>query len=235
MVSNNKRIKLFNKILKNFLEQYNVVSSEQFSMKIKEFSILETYNSDIEKVKEQFINCNQECFKTISLCNKINLDNITPEIYNNNKKIIWKYLHDLYFITLEKVTDDVLLDSKRSINNLITELIVAKSKTNEIPGIPGIPDISALFGQVGMNDLINDITQQVTEKLQGQDLSDLNPNELMSQLISGNNSIKGVDLSSIIQNSLTSIQTKVSNGEIDLEQLKSVANNFVPEHFKDLD
>lgn len=233
MASINKKIKLFNKVLNEFLKEYNTINSEQLSLKVKEYKILAMYKSDIEKVNEQFISCDPKCLKDISLCSRFNLDSITPEIYNNNKKIIWKYLHDLYFITLEKdkLTDDLLLDSRRSINNLVTSI----TSVNPITSINSLPDLTKMFGDSndGMQSMINDITREVTDKLKNQDLSNIDPMTLMTQLMSGNNSINGIDLSSIIQSSVSKMQVKIENGEIDLENLQNIVKPFVPDGFEE--
>ena len=183
MVSVNKKIKLFNKVLSEFLKQYNIISNEQFTIKVKEYSVLELYHSDIQKVQDLFIKCDFICLKDITLCNKINLNSINESVYNKNKQIIWKYLHDLYFITVEKVTDDLIMDSKRNINNLVNSQEIVKQ----------VPDINSLFADSNMNDMIADLTKEVTEKLKGQDLSNLDPMDLMTGLMSGNNSINGID------------------------------------------
>lgn len=226
MVSINKKIKLFNKVLSEFLKQYNIISTEQFAIKVKEYNVLELYHSGIQKVQDLFIKCDFSCLKDIALCNKINLNGISESVYNKNKQIIWKYLHDLYFITVEKVTDDLIMDSKRNINNLVN--------SNEIVGTKNVPDINSLFDNMNMNDMVTDLTKEVTEKLKGQDLSNLDPMQLMTSLMSGNNSINGIDFSSIIQNSVSKLQTKVSNGEIDLEQLQNIVKPFVPKGFEEL-
>ena len=217
MVSINKKIKLFNKVLRELLKEYNIINIKQYSIKVKEYSILAIYKSEVNKIEELFINCDKSCLKNISLCNDIDLDSLNLETYNNNNKIIWKYLHALYFITLEKVDDNLILDSKRSINN-----IESKELENAVKNA----------GSAGMQSMINDITKEVTNVLQGQDLSDLNPLDLINQLISGN-SIKGIDLNSIIQSSVLKMQTKVDNGEIDLEQIQNIIKPFVPKGFED--
>ena len=79
--------------------------------------------------------------------------------------------------------------------------------------------------KASFNNLIGDIASQVSKSLEGQDLSGVNPMELMNGLLAGNTNIGGIDFSKIIESTTGTIRGKVERGELDMSKLQGCAEN----------
>ena len=107
MVGRQRKIKLFNRIFQEFLNEYRSVTGVNFPVtKIKSIENVNQYNSDVTKVLEAFVKCDDSVITKISLLNFI--DPIAT-------KINWEYLHNLYFITLDKQDPELVEESKKNI------------------------------------------------------------------------------------------------------------------------
>lgn len=211
MVSASKKLKLFNKVLKEFLIDFNSLQngrSTVLQFKVENSSILNSFRDEISFSIDKFLDCDETVFEQISLCKKIGLNNIDSETVNRVK--IWTYIHNLYIITLEKDKEDFLEKSKKSLEKL------ENSKLKSSIAIPN-----------EMNNLISDISIQLTKSLEGKDLSNLNPMDLMSSLLSGNSTSNGIDFGSILQQATKTINDKVESGELDLNKLKEQASSMI--------
>jgi len=217
MVSISRKIKLFKRLFNEFLNEYNKLTGKNFSIKIKEYEILEKYNLEIKNNLDKFIECESDIINKITLCKSIEM-NINNQVFINNKSSIWNYLHNLYFITMDSVDSEIILKSKEYLSKLQMQLV---------PKDTGINLENLNLDDPGMGDLISDIAKQVTDKLKGQDLSNIDPMQLMSQMLAGGHSVNGIDFGSIIQDTANKIKTKVENGEIDLDKLKNQAKGLI--------
>jgi hypothetical protein len=145
--------------------------------------------------------------------------------------INWEYLHNLYFIVNNgKISPEVLERSKKSIESGKNALVLASETSSSDPevqtligGIEGLMQ-SDLFG-----DLLKDMSGDVGKMLEGKDLSNVNPMDLMSGLLDPNNTEKtvgGINFSEIINKTVASLQGKIEKKEIDVDQLKAIAGNI---------
>src|SRR4029079_4826974 len=194
-----KKIELFNDTFQEFLAEYRTLSGIDTvkAKKIKTSYPLMQYFSEVKLKLDKFMSCEDAVIPELTLLNKINID-------PSKCKINWEYLHNLYFITLPVPDPELIQRSKDAIaEQRQREMQVA---TKEMPGavqdkLAGI-DISALQGMANnpetqnLNTLINDIAHQISGSLQGMDLSKVDPTELLTNLMSGNNKACGIDFTS---------------------------------------
>ncbi len=211
----NRRIKLFNRLLKEFLTDYESISNKKFTIKVKDGDFLTKYKEQVEKAKEVFLACNDSCLNSIDLCKTIDLVE-TPK--GDDKYNVWKYLHNLYFLTLEEVDEKILEISKLGLASCKTTEHLSKFAN----AIEKKVEKNTHFGN-----LIQDIAGQVSKSLEGKDLSSLNPMDLVNGLMSGKTSnINGIDFTDILQSTTETIQNKVDAGEIDIKDLQTQAGDL---------
>lgn len=213
MVAPKKRIKLFNRLLKEFINDYNSIYNLNIELiRAESISFLNTFKDEVNFVSDKFFNCDETSFSNISLCKRILLDK--NKIKVENKLNIWKYMHNLYILTLESTDKGFILEkSKTALEKLEKSHELVPTSGNE------------------MNSLIENIAGQVSKSLEGKDLSNINPMDLLSSLMSGNGSnINGIDFGSILKNTTEIIQTKVNAGELNLEALKKQATSMINSH-----
>ena len=79
------------------------------------------------------------------------------------------------------------------------------------------------------NNLIQETSATLMESLKGKEdqLKNINPMELFSQLMNGNNIIGGIDLNDTIKSIQVSITAKMDNNEIDHQAFKDSAENII--------
>ncbi len=202
MVAPKKRIKMFNKLLQEFIDNYNkMYDLETPFVKIREISVLNTFKDEINFVSELFFNCDQSALKNITLCKQLKLD--TLKISEENKVSIWSYLHNLFLLTQEAPDKSQLIEKTKKAIECLTNTE---------------PDLSNLF---------QDIAGEVSKSLQGKDISSINPMELMNALMAGNSNINGIDFMNIIKNTTEKLQNKIDSGEIDTNKLQKQAENLI--------
>lgn len=214
----NRRVKIFNRVLKEFLSDYKKISNKNISFKANDISFLNKYREQVEAVKDDFFKCDDKALKDIEMCLKMDMVSTPP---GEDKYNVWKYLHDLYIITLEKATEEVLEKSKTGLKNCkLPEKFSAFAKNLE----------KNVSHNTDFGNLIQDIAGQVSKSLEGKDLSSLNPMDLIAGLMSGNaTDINGIDFSDIIKNTTETIQGKVESGELDINELQTQAGDIFKE------
>lgn len=236
MVAPNKRIKLFNRLLNEFLDDYDkIYNVKSPRTKITQLKVLNTFKDEINYVREAFFNCDESSFKNITLCKTINLDkreNFTLQ----NRISIWKYLHNLYILTQEAPDKGTISqDAKQALDKLQGKVVSPQTVSNKdtSPKDFDLSQITQLLPNKTipkeMGGLIEDIAAQVSKTLEGKDLSNINPMELMNSLMSGNGNatINGIDFGSILKNTTDKIKQQVDNGEIDINKLKEQAEDLI--------
>lgn len=232
MVAPNKRIKMFNKLWNEFLDSHdNLYNVKTPRTKITQLKVLNTFKDEINYVREAFFNCDESSFNNITLCKNIKLherQNFTLQ----NRISIWKYLHNLYILTHEAPDKGTIMsDAKQALEKLgdkpqpkseglpidlsqMSNLLLNKELPKEIPK--------------EMGGLIEDISSQVSAALEGKDLTDINPMELLTSLMSGGDAtIKGIDFGSILKNTTEKIQKQVNEGKIDINKLKEQTEELI--------
>lgn len=215
-----KRIKIFNKILKEFLEEYKKIVNKDYYqiVKVKEMHVLTNFQNEIKNNVELFLECDKKVFGYITLCKDISLDKLEKEIETN----IWQYLHNLYIITIleSERKEEFANRSKERLRQRELSL-TRNTNTNSIGNLLG-----SIMGNPGLSNLIEDISKEVSKKLEGKDLSHIDPNELLSNLLSGNGETSGINFNEIIHTTKEKFQDRVDSGEIDVKSLQNIANTF---------
>lgn len=218
-----KQIKLFGKIFQEFLDNYHtVLGLEKKVFKVKKAQVLQIYLREIKKVEGDFLDCKE-----------ISLDGITILKENGvdfSKTVVsWEYLHNLYWIVKKNKTPEILERSKKGIESGKNALVLSRESSDDpevetlTGGLQGLMQ-SDLFGG-----LLKDMSVDVGKMLEGKDLSQINPTELMTGLLNPENTEKtvgGIDFSQIINRTVASLQGKIERKEIDVEQLKAIAGNI---------
>lgn len=218
-VSENKKLKIFNKILKEFLNQCNSLKSQgeqRIMFKVESRNTMKTFREECEFVFESFIECEPASVSNISLCKKADLDKTIDNLSTENTKIVWGYLHNLYIVCVNgdsKVdVEDLVKKSKESIDLINKDFSLNKE------GSSGMP-----FGK-DLGSIIEEISNKVSGQLEScQAEEDIDPMALMTRLMSGEENVTmgGVDFSKILRDTTESIQGKINSGEIDVEVLKN--------------
>jgi hypothetical protein len=202
LVVSNKQVKLFNKILSEFYEEYNLVTGSDIKIKAKSKDIL-LFKNEVQNKLSQFMCCDDSVLDGLTLIKKYNLD-IT--------KLNWEYIHTLYFISYGKSIDGGVVSKCKEARLNKKSVVVSKS----VPQIT--PENSESFGK-----LIGDIAGQVAKSLEGKDLSNINPQELLTGMMSGNMNIAGINFQEILDNSTKNFKAKVDSGEIDVNDFTNQA------------
>jgi len=211
MVGRQRKIKLFNRIFQEFLNEYRAVSGENIPVtKIKSIENVKQYNSDVTKVLENFIRCDD------SVISKISLLNFIDPLSN---KINWEYLHNLYFITLEQQNPELVEKSKENIKAHKERVIIRTPKTRQVK-VPDLSSVTKSLETSNLNDVMNGIAEQVTEYLKDVDLTKINTSELITSLMSGSKQACGIDFGPIIDSATNDIHTRIDNGELDIAEIK---------------
>lgn len=235
MVSQKRRVKLINKLLKEFYTEYQKISSFSTSKitlnqtEISEFPV--EFRKQVNEKKKEFFNCEVQCLGFINLCKAINIDKIDIDNYSaENKKSIWKYLHNLYILTLEDIqTSDlqqIYEESKKGLDNIeIKEKALQKQSDKIDFDFPNL--LQSLNENTEMKNLIEELTSKFSKKLEGKDLSNINPMNLMASLMSGDSSSSGIDFGDILKDVSESVKDKIQKGELNVDNLKSQAEKIL--------
>ena len=216
-ISDAKRLKIFNKILKEFLNQCNTIKKGETRTMFKADSIsfLKTFRQECDFLFESFINCDDCVVGSISLCKKADLDKLISELSTENSKSLWGYIHNLYI---------VCVNGDKNVN---LEEIVNKSKEGisliNKDFIKNVGDDTSPFGN-DLGGIIEEISNHVNSQLVDNSTDgEIDPMELMTRLMSGEENVimGGVDFSKILKSTTESIQNKINSGDLDINVLKN--------------
>lgn len=216
-ISQNKKLKIFNKILKEFLNQCNCVKGPQESrvmFKAESASIMNTFRQECDFIFDSFINCDSKVIQNITLCKKADLDKTIDNLSTENSKSVWGYLHNLYIVCVngesEINLEEIVGKSKESIGLINKDFVVNDTA-------------SAPFGK-DLGSIIEEISKKVSGQLESNCVDEeIDPMALMSRLMSGEENVTmgGVDFSKILRDTTESIQGKINTGEINIDVLKN--------------
>lgn len=234
MKYSNRQIKIFKRILLEFSKEYTRVTSLPINLpELNQDSLFLFYNQ-VKKNIKLFTLCNSDVLKNITLL---------KDFDSTKAKIQWISLHNLFLI---------LYDNKDPYKeSLIKEFDNGRNpKTTEQPAFSldtinpdmiskMLPLITGMMSGGGsgnselnnpiFNNLIQETSSTLMESLKGKEdqLKNINPMELFSQLMNGNNIIGGIDLNDTIKSIQVSITAKMDNNEIDPQAFKDSAENII--------
>lgn len=228
MVSPNRRIKLFNRVLKEFVTDYNSVYDKKETLKAQDILYLDTFRDEVNMVKEDFFNCNSEVLSRVSICKQLSLD--TMDISGNTHSL-WNYLHTLYMTTIESSEEKqlIVVESKKSLEKLgkrLTEsdfdnlplppitMGLLKDARERMPYLKKI-DISKIdISKVDINSIIAKIIDPIMK----------NPNkpEFKEKIVIGD-----LDITEILNTVMTIIEEKTTSKEIENSELMAEFLGFI--------
>lgn len=231
----NKQVKLFNKILKEFVEEYSLITGSQLKIKAKSDKII-IFNTEVNNSLEEFVNCENTMLEKISILKNSQID---------FDKINWEYLHTMYFISQGKSIDKTIVSRCKVNRSKIVTVIQSPSHPNSTgmdmgmmmnmigniggmgdnQGTSNISNISSMLQSESFGKLVGDIAGQFAKTLEGKDLSNINPQDLLSGMMSGNMNIGGIDFQSILDTSTAQFKEKVESGEIDITEFTKQAHD----------
>lgn len=218
-----KQIKLFGKIFQEFLDNYHtVLGIEKKVFKVKKAQVLQIYLREIQKVEGDFLDCKDSALRGITILKASGVD-------FSKTVVSWEYLHNLYWIVKKNKTPEILERSKKGLESGKNALVLSRESSDD-------PEVETLSGGIEglltsdlFGDLLKDMSGDVGKMLEGKDLSQINPGNLMSGLLNPENTGKtvgGIDFSEIINKTVASLQGKIERKEIDVDQLKAIAGNI---------
>lgn len=213
MTITNKQLKVFKRVLEEFLSEYNKLD-DTFEVKLKvKMETISKFGEEVNLNLEKFINRDTSILKSFSLFKRLdlNLDS-------------YDYIHQLYVVSQgTSIDQDIIKRFEESKN--IMDIIPKKQNISQFPSF--LENRNNPIGSDALMGLVGDIAGQVGESLKGKDLSKINPQELLSGLMSGKNNIGGIDFTQILAQTTGILQQKVSSGEVNLDSLKKEAEGFL--------
>lgn len=198
-VISNKKIKLFNKFFQEFLEAYLKAAGEEIrTFKIKKSIVVSTFLEEVSLVIDKFLACDADSLAGITVLKD-------AKINYNSVNLEWKHLHNLLWIAQHSVSEEHLAASKKGLSS------------------PTSTPKNTLLGN-----LIQEMSGDIQNSLEGIDLSKVNPMELLSTLTKpgGSKVVGGIDFSSIIERSTATLRAKIDNKTVNIEELKETASDI---------
>lgn len=240
MKFSNRQIKIFKRILLDFCKEYTRVTSEKVNLPELNQDSLFTFYTQTKKNITEFTICNTNILKDITL-----LKDFDP----SKAKIQWISLHNLFLILYDNKDPykEVLIKqfedgrkpkkiNSEQVPNFSIDTINPQMISQMLPLITGMMSGQGLNSNskdISNNDMFNNLIQETSttlmESLKGKEdqLKNINPMDLFSQLMNGNNIIGGIDLNDTIKSIQVSITAKMENNEIDPQEFKDSAESII--------
>lgn len=239
MKFSNRQIKIFKRILLDFCKEYTRVTYEKVNLPELNQDSLFTFYTQIKKNITEFTICNTNMLKDIILL---------KDFDTTKAKIQWISLHNLFLILydnkdpykeilIKKFEDGrkpKKINNEQQVPNFSIDTINPQMISQMLPLITGMmsgsgSNANSISNNNVFNNLIQETSTTLMESLKGKEdeLKNINPMELFSQLMNGNNIIGGIDLNDTIKSIQVSITAKMENNEIDPQEFKDSAENII--------
>lgn len=176
--------KVFKKIFKDLLK--NDPNSFTTLKKLSSKDIV-MFKDQVNKCLDDFIGCKESCLSSITLLKDVK--------YSIN----WDILHNMYFSTFnpEEIPKDIVERSKNE-RNPVNKV----NPVQETSELQGLPDLAGLLNSPMLGNIISAILPVVQDAIKDKDLQNINPQELMSGLMSKDPSkCGGLDINKLLQDS----------------------------------
>ena len=191
------KVKFFKKLLRDFLLGYEKATGATVHIKVKTMEVVRGFLDDVKQNHDEFMKCNKECLKYISIFKAVNFDNFIVD---------WSYLHGMYFASMEdEPPEELVMLSKANISNV--NLSVGDS--GNISGV----DLNNIIGNPAIHKIANDLMPMIQKTLENKDASTLNIQEIMSSLMSGDNKAGGIDFSEVIAETTAKVKDGMKRGD----------------------
>ncbi|HEY9701921.1 MAG TPA: hypothetical protein V6C58_05725 [Allocoleopsis sp.] len=170
---------------------------------------LDNFNKEIKNVENSFIECDLDSLRGISLLKELDIISKIKQT-----KPIWEYLHNLYFITTKP---DLNLVNKSK--ECISKIQEYKGNLSDLDQQFDISSIFKMMQNKSVQKIINKVAKDLSNQIQE---NNADPKDVMSDLLTnvlspGNSSKSGVDMSSIITDTMKSLKNDIDNGEIQID------------------
>lgn len=182
----------FKTLLKKFLKH----AGANIHISCKNILTLDTFKKDVNSTMQSFIKRDPDSLKSISLFKGYTFDTVK-----------WSLLFDMYNSTLDETeTEKEIVDDPEMMT-----LDIKKNLDTLPSGFEGI-----LNKNPAIYDMISELLPMVKEAMKGKDTSNIEPENLMRALTSGNlkNNELGIDLSKIFEKTSDLVNKKISSGEL---------------------
>lgn len=160
MVSDKRRVKLFNKTLQSFLNDYCKLFKEDSTVIVKKISEVSQFYKDIKDHYKQLTDCDDSLFIHVDLLKKMNLHNRIFTMSAEDKLKVFQHIHNLYIVSMDDTEENITsvmkeltesLDTADITDSSITDSSIADSSSNpQQPDSSGLPDLSGLLGSAGL-------------------------------------------------------------------------------------
>lgn len=251
MKYSNRQIKIFKRILLEFSKEYTRVTTERINLPDLNQDSLFTFYNEVKKNVKHFTNCDSNTLKKITLLKDfdpkkakiqwISLHNLFLILYDNKDQYKESLIKDFNNGRLNPKTTEESADSSTEnftpsfsgMNSdtfnpaLISQMLPLI--TNMMSGSVGDKTGNNAFDNPIFSNLIQETSDTLMNSLKGKEhqLKDINPMDLFSQLMNGNNIVGGIDLNDTIKSIQVSITSKIENNEIDPQTFKDSAESII--------
>lgn len=230
MVSEHKKIKLFDKTIREFISEYSIIDpSINKTLRYKTYEKIVLFNKEVHENQQDFIACKLTSIVNLTLIKDLGIQTSTSSLDPN----IWKYLHNLYFITLDLDSTELLTIMNESKENITKYSAATKPKQPQLPFNP--VDLMGMFGGGEMSNIMKTVSEQLTQQLEGKEdpFADIeNPMDIFSSIISGQ-TVGGIDFMSIINSTMSTLTTKVDNRELKIDEVSNTLAIEAPPQLKE--
>uniref|UniRef100_A0A6C0IYD8 Uncharacterized protein n=1 Tax=viral metagenome TaxID=1070528 RepID=A0A6C0IYD8_9ZZZZ len=180
--------------------------------------------------------------KESKLIDNIDFNDLWETIDNDNKKIIWKYLHTLYIYSYEhkqkKTTSQIIEEvNNKNISNLDDNIdefmnILKSFQTNDENLEENIEELLSETNEEIpeiLNGSIGKLANEIAKDINTENINIDNPSKLLEGLFSGNIDLESDNhgIGNLVQNITGKIQDKLENGELNENDLFNEATNVM--------
>lgn len=215
-VSITQRIKIFNKIYKEFHDELDMSGKLKYD-KIKKFNTVNEYNKQISENINMVIEKNVQIISNVKLLAKYSVL-INNKINENmaNKDVIFSYIKNLYYITFENKQDADSISAMLDMNiDSVLGGLFNSGENNKLMkfAMDLAEEIKPIYSEMNIENLEGiDIQSLIQDAMKG----NINVNNI-SKNLSDSDKEKIERLITIIKEKITS---KIESGELNINELK---------------
>lgn len=216
------RIRIFNKILKEFYDNLEIDKFKLKFQKIKKYNEFKQFNEEITKNIKDVIDMNYELIDKVKLLKKYK--NASSNFIEDNKEVIFNYIKNLYYATIED--QEYAEKIKKILSMKIDDNLLLKLFTQD---------------SLGIKKIVEEISEEIKPFLEQFDLKDLDvdldsgnmQNIIQDALKTGTINIKGKTaeqtkkINELIQFIQEKVKEKIESGKININELKNSIKNLV--------
>lgn len=201
-VRQKKKTKLFNKIYVEMQNAMNTSFKKKFKVhNVSSYRSLLQFEKAIDSNYKLYENCDEALFEKSIILQR--LFYTKPQLSNKNKEVVWKYIQMLYSLMKEENKQIAAVHKKEGLESLVESLMGNENS--------------------GFKTLVDDISSQLQQATLGKDINEQN---IVNDLLSGNLQSSGIDFKKIIESTSKNLEKKINNGEIDREEIMKTTDKI---------